>query len=91
MVKAPFDRTKTVAGPHDQFARNRAETMSSVYEDIRYDDDEPDYASTSRPSVEYVERRGGPRTGVMKTVGTLQDVSNPGGNDSFIDRTFERT
>lgn len=84
MVKAPIDRTQTVAGPHEKFARDRSETMSSVYEDSRYGDSEPDYASTSRPSVEYVERRGGPRTGVMRTVGTLQDVQYPNGPDPSI-------
>ena len=81
MIKAPIDRTKTITQSHGH-GRDRAETMDSVYDD---DDDEPDYASTSRPSIEtprYVERRGGPRTGVMRTVGTVGDVRYPGGVDS---------
>ncbi|KAH8591336.1 hypothetical protein B0O99DRAFT_519609 [Bisporella sp. PMI_857] len=77
MVKAPFDRAKTSTEAHGRY---RSETMESSY-----DDDEPDYAS-SRPSMDNppVQRRGGPRTGVMRTVGTVEDVHRPGGSNPSI-------
>ncbi|KAG9240016.1 hypothetical protein BJ878DRAFT_528740 [Calycina marina] len=82
LVKAPLDRVKTVAGPHEQFARDRSQTQSSVYEDAQSYDGDTGYASTSKPAIEYVEKRGGPRTGVMKTVGTVQDLRYPSSSEA---------
>jgi len=62
--------------------RDRSNTGISVYEDdIRSDDDEPDYASTSSPSIDTQKSVEKPRAGVLRTVGT---VENDGGSKSPI-------
>lgn len=72
LVRTPVEPIKAKALPDS--SRDRAySTATSVYEDIRYDDDEstasPDYASTSRPSIETQKSVEKPRAGVMRTVG----------------------
>jgi CCR4-NOT transcriptional complex subunit CAF120 len=62
--------------------RDRSNTGISVYEDdIRSDDSEPDYASTSSPSIDTQKSVEKPRAGVLRTVGT---VENDGGSNSPI-------
>lgn len=78
LIRTPVvDQKKPVLLP--DASRDRADsTATSVYEDIRYDDDDsttsPDYASTARPSTESRKSIEKPRAGVMRTVGESEEA-----------------
>lgn len=83
LVGTPVDRRKqTLLSDINRIRADSAAT--SVYEDIRYDDDEstasPDYASTTRPSIDTQKSIERPRAGVMRTVGSSEPQSR-GAND----------
>ena len=89
--EAAFDLIRTPIDPHKantipDSSRDRAYSeATSVYEDIRYDDDDksttsPDYASTSRSAIETRKSVEKPRAGIMRTVGNADQAYADGGH-----------
>lgn len=84
LIGTPVERKRNTLLPETNRIRTDSEA-TSVYEDIRYDDDEstasPDYASTTRPSIDTQKSVERPRAGVMKTVGNAAEARHgPGAN-----------